>query len=198
MKRIALLLMLTGATLWAQEHAEATKEGQHEAAGHEGADPTLPAKWVNFAILAAGLGYLAIKIGGPALKGQQQQILDKMDQAARRAEAAKAQADAMDQRVSGLQTEVEAIRKKAATELAAEAGRLEKETEQLLVKVEHTAEQEIASAAKLATQHLKATAARLALDLASQKIRSRMTPGTQSVLVHRFTQHLSDSRELRG
>ncbi len=197
MKRIALLLMLAGATVWAQEHAEPAKEG-HEAAGHDGSDPTLPAKWVNFAILASGLGFLAIKFGGPALKGQQQQILDKMSQASRRAEAAKVQADEMDKRISGLQVEVDAIRKKAATELAAEAARLEKETEQLLAKVEQTAEQEIASSAKFATQQLKATAAKLALDLASQKIRSRMTAGTQGVLVDRFTQHLGDSSELRG
>ncbi|WP_321473664.1 hypothetical protein [uncultured Paludibaculum sp.] len=197
MKRIALLLLLAGGALWAQEHAEPAKEG-HEAAGHEGSDPTLPAKWVNFAILAAGLGFLAVKYGGPALTGQQRQILDSMSQASRRAEAAKVQADEMDQRISGLQIEVEAIRQKATGELAAEAARLEQETAQLLVKVEQTAEQEISSAAKLATQQLKATAAKLALNLAAQKIRSRMTVGTQGVLVDRFTQHLGDSRELRG
>lgn len=202
MKRIALLLMLAGATVWAQEHAEPAKEGHeaagHESGGHEASDPTLPAKWVNFAILASGLGFLAIKFGGPALKGQQEQILDKMNQASRRAEAAKVQADEMDKRISGLQVEVDAIRQKAATELAAEAARLEKETEQLLAKVEQTAEQEIASAAKFATQQLKATAAKLAVELAGQKIRARMTAGTQGVLVDRFTQHLGDSRELRG
>jgi F-type H+-transporting ATPase subunit b len=202
MKRIALLLMLAGATVWAQEHAEPAKEGHeaagHETGGHEASDPTLPAKWVNFAILASGLGFLAIKFGGPALKGQQEQILDKMSQASRRAEAAKVQAAEMDKRISGLQVEVDAIRQKAATELAAEAARLEKETEQLLAKVEHTAEQEIASAAKFATQQLKATAAKLAVELAGQKIRARMTAGTQGVLVDRFTQHLGDSRELRG
>lgn len=197
MKRIALFVFLAGATLCAQEQAEPAKEG-HEAAAHESEDATLPAKWVNFAILASGIGFLAVKYGGPALSGQQRQILDRMSLASRRAEAARAQADAMDKRISGLQDEVESIRQKAVTELASESARLEQETAQLLVKAEQSAEQEIASAAKLAAQQLKATAAKLALELAAQKIRTRMTAGTQGVLVDRFTQNLGDSRELRG
>lgn len=197
MKRMALLLLLTaGGALWAQEPSESTKE-MHETAAEREEAPMLP-KWVNFAILAAGIGYLAIKIGGPALSGQQRQILDSMSHASRRADAAKAQADEMEKRIAGLSGEVEAIRHKAAAELKAEAARLEAETAQMLAKVDQSAEQEIASSAKLATQQLKATAAKLALDLATQKIRSRMTEGTQGVLVDRFTQHLGDSRELRG
>lgn len=188
MKRLFLTLALAAATLFAQEHGEA----KHEAAAehHEAADPTLPAKWTNFAILAGALGFLAIKLGGPALRGQQKQILADLNQAATRAEAAAAEAAEIDRKISGLGAEVDAIRKKADAEMAHEAERIQAETAQMLAKVDQSADVEIASALKHATSQLKATAAQLALDLATQKVQAQITPQSQGALVDRFVNHL--------
>lgn len=200
MKRFAILLALAATAVWAQESHEPAHEAKaheaagHEAGGHEGGheagDPYLKYKWVNFAILAAGLGYVAVKVGGPALRGQQQAILDQLGAASRRAEAAAAEAAEIDRKVSGLDEEIENIRRKAQAEMAAEVKRFEEETAQMLAKVQHTAEIEIASAAKHATQQIKATATQLALQLAASKLRDRMTADAQGALVSRFVRHL--------
>lgn len=201
MKRFAILLALAATAAWAQESHEPAHEvkaheaGAHEAAGHEtggheAGDPYLPAKWVNFGILAAGLGYLAVKVGGPALRGQQKAILDQLGAASRRAEAAAGEAAEIDRKVSGLNEEIENIRRKAQAEMAAEVRRFEEETAQLLDKVKHSSEQEIASAVKHATKQIKATATQLALDLAAGKLRDRMSAEAQGALVARFVRQI--------
>ncbi len=196
MRRIGILMVLAAAGLWAQEGHEPKEAGHeaggHEAAGHEGGDPFLAAKWVNFAILAAGLGYAAIKIGGPALKGQQQGILDQLGAAAKRAEAAAAEAAEIDRKVSNLGAEVELVRQKAAGEMEAEAKRIEAETAQMLEKVRASAEQEIVSAEKHARQQIKAAASALALELALKKLKSQVTPERQRALVAQFTTRLGE------
>jgi len=52
--------------------------------------------------------------------------------------------------------------------------------------VQQAAEQEIASHAKHATQELKAYSAKLAIDLAEQRIQSQMNGDIQNMLVSRF------------
>lgn len=198
MKRLAMLLTLAAAGVWAQEgHAPAGHEaaGGHEAAEHHEGDPLLPYKWVNFGILAAGLGYLAVKAGGPALRGQQQAILDQLGAAAKRAEAVAAEAAEIDRKVSGLDSEIETIRQKAQAEMDAEVKRYEVETAQMLEKVKQASELEIASATKHATAQIRATATALALELASQKLSQRMSSEAQGALVDRFVKHLNGPRQ---
>ncbi len=186
MKRLAFLLFISCA-LWASPEAEAGAHG----GGHGGGDPLLPAKWVNFAILASGIGYVAVKFGGPALRGQQKAILDGLNLAAKRAEAAAAEAKVIEQKIAGLGVEVDLLKDKAQTELAAEGKRLEQETAEAIQRLAHAAEQEVAAAAKFARTELKAEAARLALELAKQKVRARMNTEAQGALVDRFVADLN-------
>lgn len=206
MSRFAILLALAAAAAWAQESHGASHEAKgpeaaghgssshesssHEGGRHEAGDPFLAAKWVNFALLAGALGYLAVKVGGPALRGQQKAILDQLGAASRRAEAAAAEAAEIDRKVSGLEDEIENIRRKAQAELAAEVQRFEAETAQMLAKVRQAAELEIASAAKHATKQIRATATGLALELAAAKLGERMSADAQGALVSRFVEHL--------
>ena len=60
-----------------------------------------------------------------------------------------------------------------------------------IAKIQAHAEQEIASAGKAARMELKRYSAELAIDLAEQKIRARMTPETQDALVRGFVRDLS-------
>lgn len=198
MKRAALLLFLSCA-VWATPPVPAVHAVQAEAGGHGGsADPLLPAKWVNFAILAGALGFVAVKFGGPALRGQQKAILDDMNAAATRAEAAAVEARAIEQKISGLGAEVAIIRDKAQTELAAQAARMEQETAKSMERLAHAAEQEVAAAAKFARAELKAEAARLALELAQQKVKARMSADVQGALVDRFVANLNTQPGAQG
>lgn len=185
MRRLVLALLIAAGAALAAE----TGHGE----GHEGGDSMLIYKWINFAILAGGIGWIAVKVGGPALRGQQKQILDDMNAAARRAEEASAEAAAIERRIAGLDTEVAVIRTKAEAELHAESERIQAETAAMLARAEESAGQELASAVQEARRELKAYAARLALDLAAEKAKARMTGEAQSALAARFTGWLGEA-----
>jgi len=162
------------------------------AAKEEDGGKVLFQKWVNFAILAGGIGYIAVKTGGPAFKAQKQQILDGLSEGTRRAEAAAEKAAEIDRRMAGLQDEVAGVRAKADSEMSAEAERIRQETAEQIAKVQQSAEAEIASAAKTARQDLKAYVADLALDLARQKVAAKMDDRQQAALVDRFARGLNN------
>jgi F0F1-type ATP synthase membrane subunit b/b' len=64
------------------------------------------------------------------------------------------------------------------------------QTEAEIAKIQAHAEQEIASAGKAARMSLKRYAADLAVSLAEQKVRARMTPDTEDALVQGFVRNL--------
>jgi F-type H+-transporting ATPase subunit b len=182
MRKLVLFLVVACAAFAAEEGGAAKQ--------HEG--DQLLQKWVNFAILAGGLGYLAVKVGGPAFRAKKQDILDGLAEGTRRAEAAAEKAAEIDRRMAGLQAEVEVLRAKANAEMTAEAERLRQETAEQIAKVEHVAELDIASSAKAARQDLKAYVADLALDLARRKVAAKMDDTTQAALVDRFARGLNN------
>ena len=94
--------------------------------------------------------------------------------------------------MAGLQSEVAVLREKANTEMTAEAGRLRRETAEHIAKVEHSAELDIASAAKAARLELKGYVADLALDLARRKVSAKIDDATQAALVDRFARGLNN------
>ncbi len=177
MKRLAVLLIFA-ACGWASE-----------GEGH--AEPPILYKWVNFAILAAGLGYVAVKTGGPALRGRAADILDSLNAATERSEATARKAAEMEQKMAGLQSQIEAVRQEAKQEMEREAGRVQAETADLLAKVEQHAQQEIVSAAAAAKKELQKHSAELALSLARQKAVARVTPPVQDTLVDGFVRSLN-------
>ncbi|MGD0579059.1 MAG: hypothetical protein ABSC08_09035 [Bryobacteraceae bacterium] len=186
MRKLLLLVAFAGVALAAEEGAAGKRE-----------EPSyLLEKWVNFSILAGGLGYVAVKAGGPAFRAKKLEISERMEEGARRAEAAAERAAEVDRRMAGLQADVEEMRAKARIEMQAEAERIGEETAQKMAKIGHASELEIVSAAKAARLELKAAAAQLALDLARQKVQARMDEPTQAALVNRFTRGLDSSQGL--
>lgn len=193
MRRALLLVFMLGAyACWGQEHG-----GEHGAAAEHGAehgDPLLPYKFLNFAVLAGGLGYVFVKVGIPALRGQQSAITESLTASARKAEEAAREAAAIEAKIANLDGAMAGIRAKAKEELSAEAARLARETEAQLAKVQHAASLEIESAAKSVRVELKAYAADLALNLAAEKLRSRIDAPAQTRLADRFIQRLEAQR----
>ena len=147
--------------------------------------------WVNFGVVALLMGYLAVKFGGPALRGRAAEILDDLATAAKRAEAAAARAAEIDRLMAGLEQTAAEIRTGALAEMAREAERVQYETARLIQKVEANAQAEIEAAAKHARAELQSLSAQLALDLARQKVVARMTPAAQTGLVDGFVHNLN-------
>ena len=68
-------------------------------------------KWANFAILAAGIGYLLVKQAGPYFAARSTEIRKGIEEAQKLRAEAEERAAAMDARLAILGVEVEAMRK---------------------------------------------------------------------------------------
>jgi len=184
------LALAAGLCCYAQE---GEKKAGHEAnqAHAEEEDGGLEIwKWANFLILAGGLGYLIGKNAGPFLAARSAGIRKDMEESARRRQEAEATAADVDRRLSTLESQIAALRAEAEKEMAAGANRIARQTEEDIAKVKAHAEAEIAIAGKGARAELKRYSGELAVGLAEQKIRARMTPNTQDGLVESFARDL--------
>lgn len=161
--------------------AEQGKEAEPEMTGW---------KWANFAILAAGIGYLWVKQVGPFYAARSAEIRKGIEEAQKLRAEADARAAAMDAKLASLSSEVENMRQATKDEAAQEDNRLRQETERELAKIAAHAEHDIASALKSAQVELKRYSAQLAVDLAGKKVRERMTGADQDALVGNFVAEL--------
>jgi len=177
----------------APEHAETAKHGEE----HEEAPMPNEIWWklANFAVLIAGLGYLANKHAGPYLRSRTQEIQKGIRDAAQVRAEAESRAAAIESRIGNLSGEIENLRLNSKEEIAAEGARLQAETEAQIRKVQAQAEMEIASAAKNASLELKAYSAQLALELAEKQIRRRLDPAAQEELVDGFVSDIRGEKQ---
>lgn len=185
---IVLLLFLSSGVV-AQEHGapplaeQAGEHGQAEAHGEHGAANLDFFKWINFAILAGIIGYFAYKKGGAFFAGRTAMIRRDLEESARMKQEAEARYAEVERRLAALATEVEALRAQARAESASESDRVREETSRQMAKLRAQAEQEIVAAGNAARQQLRAYAAELAIGLAEQKIRTRLTPEADAGLI---------------
>jgi F-type H+-transporting ATPase subunit b len=170
---LAFLLLILSVSAFANEG------GEH----HE---PPILYKWINFGILMAGIGFVAVKTGGPFLAGRARDISVALDAASRVKAEAEAQVAEITRRISNLDGELASMKADARREMEKERQRAAQETEQLLAKTRANAEQEIQSAAKNAEYELRRFSSQLAMQLAEQKIRARMNGQVQAGLVSSF------------
>jgi F-type H+-transporting ATPase subunit b len=192
MRMLGIILFISCALL-AQEHGAEAKAEHGAAQGEHGgghAESTTAWKWANFAILAALLGYGISKSGGQFFRSRTAQIQNALVEARKIKEDAEARASGIDRRMASLGAEIASMEAEAKQEMAAEAQRIESDTAKLLAKIRDHARQEIESAEKQAIAELRRQASAIALNLAAEKIRSRMTPPAQDMLVDDFVRRL--------
>lgn len=160
-------------------------------AGAEAGDPWLLWKWINFVILAAGLGYLAGKAAPAYFRARREEIQSAITEATREIKDAEAKAADLDLRFSSIQNEIEQLRKEARAAMALEGERIRQETERHLSRAQEQTAQEITLMTRGARDELRKYSAGLAIDLAEQRIRTRMTPDIEGGLVDGFLADLS-------
>jgi len=191
MRRLALLALAIGLTAaalpgFAQEHeGEAGKKEESFAERHE-----LELKLANFVILAGLIGYFIGKNAGPFFAARSAGIRKDMDESLRQSQEAQARAAEVDRRLAHLEADIAALRAESDQEIQAETERSSRHTAEEIAKIQAHAEQEIVSAGKAARMELKRYSAELAVNLAEQKVRARMTPEAQDALVQGFVQNL--------
>jgi F-type H+-transporting ATPase subunit b len=165
---------------------------QEASPGAEAGDPLLGWKWANFAILAVVLGYLIRKHAPAFFEQRTQEIQQGISEAAKAKQEAEARVAAIEARLAGLASEIEKLRAGAQAEMAAEGDRIGRETETRLRKIQEQSVQEIALMSRAIREELRKHSALLALDLAQQRVRSRMTPDVQNGLVDGFLHDMRD------
>jgi F-type H+-transporting ATPase subunit b len=177
--------------------ATAQEQGSAQAAeqtGNSGAEKPglLIWQWVNFAILVGVLGWLASKQGGPFFVARARGISEGLAAGEKSKNEAAARARSVDERLANLKNEIAEIRARAREEREREADRIRRDTTADIARIRTHAEQELESAGKQARLDVQRFAAKLAIDLAEQKIRSRMSSEAQGALLDHFLRDLPD------
>lgn len=195
MKRLAILalalgLAFTGPALRAQEHEGAEKTAGHEKEESFAERHELELKWANFLILAGLIGYFVGKNAGPFFSARSAGIRKDMEESLRQRQEAETKAADVNRRLANLEKDIASLRAQSQAEGSAEADRMAQQTQAEIAKIQAHAEQEIASAGKSARMALKRYSAELAMGLAEQKVRARMTPATEDDLVQGFVKNL--------
>jgi F-type H+-transporting ATPase subunit b len=165
-----------------------------EGGSAAGGSPEKPSMFIwtvlNFLIIAGFIGWMVKKHGGPFLAARSGEI--KTGLAA--GEKAKAQADArgaqVQKQLANLDQEVSTMRTTAKEEREREADRIRRETQSEMARIRTQAEQEVESSGKLARFEVQRAAAKMAIELAEVKVRSRMSPEVQAALIQGFLSDL--------
>jgi F-type H+-transporting ATPase subunit b len=143
-------------------------------------------KWVNFVILAGLIGWMVVKQGGPALQARTKDIGEGLAAGERAKADAEARAAEVSAKLASLDVEIAAMQAGAREERSREADRIRTDSQKEIARIQQQFEQEVQAAGKMARLELQRYAAKLAIDLAEQKVRARMSPDVQSALLESF------------
>jgi F-type H+-transporting ATPase subunit b len=185
-RRVSLIVSATFAMLFAVVSVHAA-EGGNDASEHVNE----LFKWINFAVVAAGLIWIFGKLLPPIFRKRSDEIGAAIKKATAAKEAADKQLREAEQKLAKLEQEIAQLRALALREAAAEAERIRNATLSDAQKIEAAAAAEIEAAERAARLELKALAANLAVDSAESLLAKQLTPQAQEALVSAFVKGLA-------
>ena len=153
---------------------------------------------LNFVILAGLLGWMAVKQGGPLLAARSKEIGEGLAAGEKAKKQADARAAEVQAKLANLETEIAAMRTGARQERDREVERITRDAQSEIARIRAQAEHEIESAGKQARLEVQRAAAKLAVDLAEQKVRARMSPEIQAALLGGFFDDLAGDKARTG
>ena len=153
------------------------------------------AKAVNFTILVAVLVYflrapLAAYLGGRIAK-----VREDLVTAAQTRETAVQQLAEIDAKLAALPAELEALKQRGAEDLVAERARIEQDAQVERQRLLEQTQREIDMRLRVAKRELLEVAAGLAVNVASERIRTSITADDQTRLVERYASQLQGARQ---
>jgi F-type H+-transporting ATPase subunit b len=195
----------------AQEHA--TPASQEQSPLPKGAEPVHPtgvmaegehaegnpviemiARLLNFAILIGALAYLLRSPVAGYLASRSTQIRQELVTAADMRNTASAQLAEIENKMRALPAELEMLRKQGAEDVKAEQARIAQAAAHERQRLLEQTRREIDMRLRIARRELTEHAARLAVQVAEQRIRRSITPDDQIRLVDRYTSQLGGTR----
>jgi F0F1-type ATP synthase membrane subunit b/b' len=189
-----LFLALAAPGLWAQ-HEPAGERGEKGAAAESESEGLELWAWANFMVLAGGLIYIFRKNAAPYFTQRGIGIRKDMVEADEARADAERRIAAVEARLAELPADIKSLKDAAMAEARSEHQRVHHETAAAIAKIHANAEQEIASAGKAARAELKRYSAALAVGVAAEKVRARMSPATQDSLVRGFVHNLTGASQ---
>jgi F-type H+-transporting ATPase subunit b len=175
---------------------EPTPEEKEKAEKQERSD--LIFKSINFVILFGLIIYFLAKPARDFFSARTAAIGKGMADAKAAREDAEKRLAEVEQKLANLNNEIARLRTEAAKEDAVQAERMRQATEAEGAKILAAAEAEIDVKTRTARLELKAYAAKLAVDLAEERIKGRMTPDVQGRLLQSYVNDLTDVATERG
>src|SRR3984885_13999458 len=121
----------------------------------EQGDPWIWWKWANFAILAAGLGYLIGKNVPPLFRKQSDEIKTALAESAKIKQEAADYAASVEARLANLQNEIQKLREDAHAEMTAESEPIRRDTEHHVQRIREQSVQEIDLMTRAAKDELR-------------------------------------------
>ena len=211
---IYVLLLLAAVPAFAQEHGTpqppppahgsampkgaqpTTPEGEEHAAeaDHGGGIMTTVWKVANFAILVGVLVYFLKSPLAAHMASRITQIRHDLVAAADLKKTATAQLAEIQQKMTALPAELEALRRQGADDVKAERERISKAADAERVRLLDQTRREIDKRLRVAKRELTEHAAQLAVQVAEQRIKRVITPDDQMRLVDRYASQLKEAR----
>ncbi|RPJ73998.1 MAG: hypothetical protein EHM24_06915 [Acidobacteria bacterium] len=161
--------------------------GEHDKGSHEAASPwNLIGKIFNFAVLAGALVYLLRSPFADYLKNRAVRIRSDLANARQMRDEASAQMAKIEERLTALPSEIEALKRRGAAEAAAEQARMREATETERQRLLDQARREVESQVRTAERMLLKRAGELAVSVATERVRRTITAADQDRLVDRY------------
>jgi F-type H+-transporting ATPase subunit b len=148
------------------------------------------ARLVNFGILAGTLVYLLRSPISTYLSNRRDQIRSDLVNAAESKKAAAAQIEEIDRRMKALPSELDALRAQGTAEIVAEEERIRQAAAAERDRLLEQARRDIDLQVKVAERDLLAHAGKLAVGVATERIKNTITDDDRQRLVDRYVQQL--------
>jgi F-type H+-transporting ATPase subunit b len=146
--------------------------------------------YINFAILV----WLLLKYGGAAIKqfvkGRHDEVKDKVDTAERLISESEQLKRSYEQKIAGLDAEIEAFRKAAVAEIEKEKKRILGEAQNLAGRIEEQARLAYEQEMKEALAKVRAEITRQTLELAEQRVKEEFKREDHDKLLEEFIEKL--------
>ncbi len=161
-----------------------------EEAEHSSGIMDFLGKTVNFIILFGGLTYLLYKPIRSFLEKRAQDIKSSLREAADSRKDAEQRLKEIEKRLAGLEKEIEKVLKEAENEGRREKDEILQKAQKETKKIRYFAKQEIDALIRSRIRELREYSAALATALAEERIKRKMSPELQSLLINRSIERL--------
>lgn len=153
-------------------------------------------EWLNFGVLAAGIGFMMIKLLPKTFRNRSSAIQKELVDARTATEEASLRLSSVEDRLSKLDEQIAGMKAQAAKDSAADEARIKASVEEEKKKILQAAEQEIAAASVHAQRALQKFAAELAIEQAARKL--VVSAETDRLLIQNFARRLTGDDSTGG